>query len=279
MSVLQLLASENFITVNKTLIKELGLEEAVIFGELCSEYSHWENEDKLIDDMFFCSSSKLEDMTGLSEYKQRNAIKNLVEAGYIEYEIKGLPATRYFKIIQEPVLKLFKVSSEKISELVPKKLSSSNIKINKIEKKKNNIKIEKENFDFGKPKESKPNLYSKCISDIDSRHYDNKLRTALIDYLDLRIQMKDKPLYANSWKGLLNKLERDFKEEERIGVVFQSIERGYASFFPVNQGWKTSQLEKPWEKGVKSRKATKEEELEEEHWRSEQRAKGIKVDF
>jgi hypothetical protein len=42
MSVLGLLASRNYITVNKDLIQALGLEEAIILGELASEYSFWE---------------------------------------------------------------------------------------------------------------------------------------------------------------------------------------------------------------------------------------------
>ena len=93
--------------------------------------------------------------------------------------------------------------------------------------------------------------------------------------------MKDKPLYANSWKGLLNKLEREFPEKDRIGVVFQSIERGYASFFPVNKGFKKSdsQLDKPWEKDVTCRKRTEQEEVDREEWLAEMRKKGVKVDF
>ena len=140
----------------------------------------------------------------------------------------------------------------------------------------------KETFEFGKTKEVKQSLYTKCIAEINSRNYSKSLHDALIDYLQVRLQIKDKPLYANSWKGLLNKLERDFKEEERIGVVFQSIERGYASFFPVSTGWRKnndSQLDKPWEQGVSCKKATKDEEAENERWRAECRAKGIRVDY
>ena len=282
MSILQLLASENFITVNKTLIKELGLEEAVIFGELCSEYAYWEKEGKLVDGMFFCSSSKLEDITGLSEYKQRSAIKNLIQAGYLKQELKGLPKTRYFEIIQEPVLKLFQIRTEKITEPERKSLPLSNKQIDKNRKSKNSKNIiEEQDFEFGKSKTSKPNLYSKCVAELDSRHYSKDLSRALVDYLEVRLQMKDRPLYTNSWKGLLNKLERDFEPDERIGVVFQSIERGYASFFPVSRGFKKpdNQLDKPWEQGVTSKKMTECEAVEHEAWVADCRRKGIRVDF
>ena len=42
-----LLASSKYIIVNKDLIQILGLNEAVILGELCSEYSYWANTQKL----------------------------------------------------------------------------------------------------------------------------------------------------------------------------------------------------------------------------------------
>ena len=44
MSVLtDLLANNGYIIVNKVLIRKLGLECAILIGELCSEYSYWEN--------------------------------------------------------------------------------------------------------------------------------------------------------------------------------------------------------------------------------------------
>lgn len=44
MSILvNLLSNNGYIIVNKETIKKLGLHEAIILGELCSEYSYWEN--------------------------------------------------------------------------------------------------------------------------------------------------------------------------------------------------------------------------------------------
>ena len=40
MNILQLLASSSFITLNKNVIKAVGLEEALLLGELCSEYDY-----------------------------------------------------------------------------------------------------------------------------------------------------------------------------------------------------------------------------------------------
>lgn len=159
--------------------------------------------------------------------------------------------------------------------------------LNEVNTKESNKDLDKnskelENFDFGGKRKKNTNLYSKCISQINSRNYTEKIKSALIDYLNVRIQMKDKPLYANSWKGLLNKLEREFDEKDRLQVIYQSIERGYASFFPVSKNSfikSNNQCDKLWEQGVSCRKMTEQQEKEHENWLNEQRAKGIKVDF
>jgi hypothetical protein len=160
-------------------------------------------------------------------------------------------------------------------------VSSNKQLVKKDNKLKNNINNKKENFEFGKTKEQKQSLYSKCMADLDSRNFDKILHDALIDYLQLRLQMRDKPLYANSWKGLLNKLEREFSEKDRLQVVYQSIERGYASFFPVSSGWKKndSQLNKPWEQGVRCTPMTDEEKRLEEIEMEKLEAQGIKMRF
>ena len=90
-------------------------------------------------------------------------------------------------------------------------------------------------FSFGKQKPQKENLYSKCVSMVNDYTTDEELHRALIDYLRVRLEIKDKPLYTNSWKGLLNKLDREFDASERLAVVRQSIERGYLSFYPVSK--------------------------------------------
>ena len=86
-------------------------------------------------------------------------------------------------------------------------------------------------------KPRKQSLYSKCMAEINVFTQELQLHTLLVKYLNLRLEMKDKPLYANQWKGMLNKLADIIKDNPGMSyedVVRQSIERGYASFFPVN---------------------------------------------
>ena len=41
---MNVLTNKGYIIVNKILIRKLGLECAILIGELCSEYSYWEKD-------------------------------------------------------------------------------------------------------------------------------------------------------------------------------------------------------------------------------------------
>ena len=86
-------------------------------------------------------------------------------------------------------------------------------------------------------KQSNNSLYSKCIAMLDdfvvTHNLDNEVRKQLIEYLNFRLQVKDKPLYANMWKGMLNKLATLHSEGHNVYDIIQfCIERGYLSFYP-----------------------------------------------
>ena len=47
MSILHLLSNSNFIVVNRTVISSVGLDAAIMLGELASEYFYWEQHNGL----------------------------------------------------------------------------------------------------------------------------------------------------------------------------------------------------------------------------------------
>jgi hypothetical protein len=102
MSTLKLLASNNFITVNKTLMISLGIDEAIMIGELASEYDCCKTKEQLDENGFFSSTvEKVEENTTLTKYKQKKALDKLQKLGIVEVQRKGLPAKRYIKINEE----------------------------------------------------------------------------------------------------------------------------------------------------------------------------------
>ena len=52
MNILDFLASDNYIALNRDLVRLFGLQEAVLFSELCSEYRYWDNNNGLDDGYF-----------------------------------------------------------------------------------------------------------------------------------------------------------------------------------------------------------------------------------
>lgn len=104
MGILQLLAKENYITYHKTLAKVIGVDEAILFGELCSMSNLYGYE-------FFCEQSKLINDTCLSEYRLRNALKTLQKEKLVSVIKKGLPAKNYYILNEEKLLEILECQS------------------------------------------------------------------------------------------------------------------------------------------------------------------------
>lgn len=111
MSILELLATEAHITVNKALIRVCGLHEAILLGSLCGKQVYWKNREECMEDgFFFCTAEYLEKETTLSPYQQKKAFDNLEKQGLIETKITGIPAKKYFKVVESKLLSFLKAS-------------------------------------------------------------------------------------------------------------------------------------------------------------------------
>lgn len=98
----------------------------------------------------------------------------------------------------------------------------------------------------------KLSLYDKCVSEIEKGGYSEELQQVLLEYLPIRLAMKDKPLLGvNQWKGMLRKLEL---MADQVDVVKQSVERGWAAFFDIQKStpMRASVVGQSWNKNVKS---------------------------
>lgn len=117
----QLLMSSNYYTLNKQIVKTLGIESAFLLTILI------EASDCLADDegWFYQTIETLEDLTGLSRHKQNKIIQDLIEASILIQENRGTPCRRFFKI-----------SFQEIENLVFKKTETSLLKIDKLDCKK-----------------------------------------------------------------------------------------------------------------------------------------------
>ena len=83
----------------------------------------------------------------------------------------------------------------------------------------------------------KPTLFDKCVAELDTYTDKPELREKLIQFLKIRLDVKDKPFGLESWRGMLNKLDQAVAECQReyVEVVQQSIDKGWLSFYPINE--------------------------------------------
>lgn len=118
----RLLQADGNISINKNLIHGIGLNEAIIYCELLSRHSYFEDRDQLQEDgSFFNTIYDLQLGTGMCEKAQRTAIKNLEKLELLKCKVKGVPAKRFFYLnfdadIEEFIIK----GEEKIQEIKEK---------------------------------------------------------------------------------------------------------------------------------------------------------------
>jgi len=110
MNLLSILGGNAFVMFNKEIAREVSVNGAIIFGQLCSSYESFGSKDMLTvregKEYFFLTSDVIEEETALTYKQQLKAIKDLEEAGYIETVIMGTPAKKYFHITDKIIKQL-----------------------------------------------------------------------------------------------------------------------------------------------------------------------------
>jgi hypothetical protein len=101
MSILKLLASTNFLTLNKSLAKKLSLEAAILYADLASSQIYFGDGE-----WFFRTRETIQEETTLSKYQQIKGLKLLLKHGLIKEKMFGLPAKKHYLIDEECMLNL-----------------------------------------------------------------------------------------------------------------------------------------------------------------------------
>lgn len=179
----QLLMSSNYYTLNKQIVKALGIEPAFLLTILI------EASDGLADDegWFYQTIETLEEFTGLSRHKQNKIIQDLIETNILIQENRGTPCRRFFKI-----------SFQEIENLVFKKTETSLLKIDKLDCKKiTNYSVKSSQTSLLKisnNKEHNINNLNKEINHKEHKSYelDEKLKTVKQWFMENEINFSKK---------------------------------------------------------------------------------------
>ena len=181
MDILDILASDNYIVFNKTLAKEIGLENAIVFGALCGYQKGFKNEE------FYREQYKIMEDTCLTEYAIRKSMKELKQLKLVEIIKKGIPAKYYFKINTTRLIEMLTTSGCENDTTGGCEIDTTIINNNNKNNNKNNKK-------------------EKTIKEM-LEEQDPELEPVFENFIEMRKKIK-KPLTDYAFKLLLNKLEK-----------------------------------------------------------------------
>ena len=122
MKILERLNPTNTGSYNRPIAHALGLGAAVVYAALISKQVYYEQHNMLDEEGFFYSKiADLEESTTLTKRQQSAAIKVLIDAGLIECKRCGMPAKRYFRVLDDTELldNLLKQGETVMNELNP----------------------------------------------------------------------------------------------------------------------------------------------------------------
>lgn len=104
MNIVDLLASNSYIVVNKQIAMTVGLNEALVLGELAGQFQYWRNNGGAKDGWFYSTNENLTERLPFSEMTIRRAVNRLVELGYVETKLAGLPAKKHYRLRLDKLL-------------------------------------------------------------------------------------------------------------------------------------------------------------------------------
>ena len=241
---------ENFITIQGWMRTKLKLKgnDLLVYAIIYS-FSQTDNQK------FTGSLQYLADWCGASKQGIQKNLKNLIDLGYVEKDESTIQPS--YRAVYNSVVQPYN------SVVHPMQQSCINNIDNNIDNKdiipiNRNNTSEQDKSDFEqhsyspaemresflgsnksarKVKTPKKSLYSKCEDEILLYTKNLELQDDLIDYLQFRLSVRDKPLYGvNQWKGLLNTLSTLAKDDKtKIKIVLQSTAKGWLSFYPFKE--------------------------------------------
>lgn len=116
--IIAVLNPDNTISAHRMLAHAIGVTEASVYSSLISKQTYYAKNGMLFEGGWFYSTVlDLQESTTLGAKAQRTAIERLVSHGLIECTRKGMPAVRFFRIIDNVEnLNALIAKGEKIAE-------------------------------------------------------------------------------------------------------------------------------------------------------------------
>jgi hypothetical protein len=102
--------------INKDFARQFGIETTLLLSDLIDKWIYFE-----CPDWFYNTSENIEIDTTLTRHQQDKAFKVLIENNFIEVDVRGLPAKKHFKILENNILEFYRTILLKTRKQVCKK--------------------------------------------------------------------------------------------------------------------------------------------------------------
>ena len=280
--------SENFVVIQGWMCNELGLKGnellifALIHGFSQDGVSKFHGGRKYIGDTFNISLPTVD-----------KALNSLVDKGYLNKEgFDDFVNPNVYWVNFEVVKKLYEGGKVSLLGGSKETLLNNTSKQTKTEKKSNSKELlPNSDFQFGKAKPKKENLYTKCLAAIRTFTQNENLRDELKTFLDLRLEIarsEGKQFYFGMWTHLLGELKHlTFVESSgtidvdlAIKIVNTSTIRGWKHFYELTDNGFVRNNALQFESGARNVPVMTKEDYEREAQRlAELEAKGVQVKF
>ena len=224
MKILERINPTNTGLYNRPIAHALGLGAAVVYAALISKQVYYEQHNMLDEEGFFYSTiADLQESTTLTKRQQRDAIKVLIDKGLIKRKRCGMPAKRYFRVLDDTELidDLLKQGEAIMNELNPiaqkcENVTSCSDKIVQQEVTNCNIKMVQNepytiNHNINKSKENNPNLSIHGSADV-------------IDMMDNSAEIVSVEERENYLELIRENIEYDCFEEKEQDKVDELVE-------------------------------------------------------
>ena len=150
-AVYDLIRADGSIVINKNLCHGIGTYETIVYSELLSRYNYFNIKEELDEDGFFYNTvDDFELATTLNGKEQKKSIDKLSKLGLIQTKLKGIPAKRYFKIIDDLSILLSYIEQGKENmKLIIEKQQKEKERLAKRKEESKQIKENQQTGDFG----------------------------------------------------------------------------------------------------------------------------------
>lgn len=237
---MEIVMHNSFITITSEMRTNLNLtgNELIVFAIIYGFSQDGESK-------FAGSRQYLADWCGCTTRQIQNILNDLVERELLikyEHTNRGVKFCEYvanFTPSEKISLASEKISHYNIDNNIGKENLSSKEERKEISDDTNSKLYSKSDFIGSAKKESRAKrvtVYDKCKSSIYTFTEHAIVQNVLEKYLNLRYQMKDKPIYnITQWDNMLDKLYQIAGTDvnKQIKVINQSVEHGWATFYEI----------------------------------------------